>query len=123
MKNMKRFIALTLVVAITLMHTGRAEAMLAPVDAPGMMAVRRNADIAKIQTFLEQKQVTEKLAGYGFTAAEINSRLGSLTDNEIHQVSSRIDLQNPAGDGAGLVVTVLVIGILALLFVYLLRRV
>jgi hypothetical protein len=121
--NTKRLIALMLVTAMVSLHTGRAEAMLAPADGMGIMSARRATDTQKVQTFLEQKQVSQKLAGYGFTPTEISSRLSSLTDSELHNISTRIDQQNPAADGGGIVVTVLVIGILALLFVYLLKRV
>ena len=77
-----------------------------------------------MQSFLERKEVrlTVGLFDFGITNEQIGPRLANLSDQQLHQVAVRIDKQNPAGDG-GFIVGILVIGILVLLFVYLLKRV
>jgi hypothetical protein len=118
----KRGIAVTLAVAMMALSTGRAQAALAPATLPGDAAVR-GQNIETVQIFLEQKEVREHLAGLHLSPSEIESRLNNLSDQELQQVASKIQQEQPAGDGSGLVISILVIGILVLLFVYLMERV
>ena len=124
-KSFKRTMAVTLTAAIIGLSAGRASAMLAPTPTTAnaaVSAVRAN-DLKTVQTFLERKEVQQRLTGFGLSSDQIQSRVNNLSDEQLHHVALRIHQQNPAGDGAGVVITVLVIGILALLFVYLLKRV
>ncbi len=121
-RTYRRSLAVMLAVSMVALSAGRAQAALAPPTTPGEAAVRTQ-DIETVQAFLEQKSVAQHLAGLNLSAPEIESRLGQLSDQELHQVATRIHQQQPGGHGAGVVVTVLVIGVLALLFVYLLKRV
>ncbi len=111
-----------LTAAIIAVSFGQANAMLAP-PTSGMEGITRSQDMQKVQSFLERKEVTQHLSHLKLSPSEIELRLGSMSDQELHQVATRIDHQQVGRDGGGIVVTVLVIGILALLFVYLLRRV
>ncbi len=115
----RRTIALILTVTTTLLcGSPRASAMLAPASVS-----QSEADMQKVQAFLEQKQVRQRLTDFGLTQEQIESRLQKLSDADIHQVALQVDKQNPAADGGGVVITVLMIGVLALLFVYLAKRV
>lgn len=100
-------------------------AMLAPAipQAESAVPFDRAAEIEKIQSFLHQKIVTQRLLDYGLTPEEASSRLSRLSDQEVRQVAMKIDQENPGGDALGAVVAVLVIGILVLLFIYLFKRV
>lgn len=123
-RKMKRIIAVVLTVTVTWMSAAPASAALAPARTASAAAMAaRTADLNTVRAFLEQKQVSERLAGFGLSQAEVQARLDNLTDQEVHHVATQIEQQNPAGDGGGVLVTVLVIGILVLLFVYLLKRV
>ena len=123
-KRFKRCIAAALSFSLVMMCVGRSSAMLAPTAAAVATAsVQRSADMRTVQTFLEQKQVRERLVSFGMSDGEIQTRLGNLSDADLHQVATHIDKEHPAADGGGVLVTVLVIGILVLLFVYLLKRV
>jgi hypothetical protein len=120
-KTLKRSMAVFLSFAVMTMCAGRASAMLAPVSGAVQSAsVQRTSDMHTVQTFLEQKQVRDRLVSFGMSDAEIQSRLGNMNDADLHQVATHIDKENPGG---GVIVGVLVIGILVLLFVYLLKRV
>ncbi len=121
-KKLRELLAVMTASLVFALATNRAEAMLAPAQLPTTTA-RRAADTQTIQTFLEQKEVAQHLAEMKLNSAEIEARLSNLSDQELHQVVTRIDREYPAGDAGSVAVTVLVIGILALLFVYLLRRV
>ncbi len=85
--------------------------------------VERSADLMKIRTALETKVVSEKLAQLGFNKNEIQTKLNNLSDQQLHKIALKADELRVAGDGAGIVIALLVIAILVVLFIYLLRRV
>lgn len=123
-KTLKRYMAVALSWSLVVMCTGRSSAMLAPVKAAmENSSIQRSADLQTVQTFLEQKQVRDRLVTFGMNESEIQSRLGNLSDAELHHVATHIDKEAPAADGGGALVTVLVIGILVVLFIYLFKRV
>jgi len=68
----------------------------------------READLATIQSTLENKVVQERLAELGFTPLEIQQRLAHATDAELHQLATE-SASLAAGGVAGLIVTVLLI--------------
>jgi len=113
--------------AVTTLLTGLvppdARAMLAPPTAAGEpgASLNRAADLQRVQSALETKVVSQRLADYGLTPDEINARLTQLSDVQVHQLATRIDALIPAGDaGFGIVVALLVIAILAVILIYLL---
>jgi hypothetical protein len=80
------------------------------------LASDRGASLNKIQSVLESKLITQRLTDLGLTETEILSRLGQLSDAQIHQIAARLDAQLPGGDdGLGLVVALLVIAILVVI--------
>jgi len=80
-------------------------------DAQGFGADRETS-LKMIQTLLESKQIRQRLADLGLTEAEIVSRLGQLSDEQIHRVAMQMDSLHPGGDVLGTVVVLLVIAIL-----------
>jgi hypothetical protein len=109
----------SLILTVTLLcglpSNGRA--MLAP--AQGAASNERAADMKTIQTVLESKIVRERLKGLGLTDKEIDSRLGNLSDQQIHKLAKDIDQLAPGG----LIGELLVLIILVLLIVFLIHRV
>jgi hypothetical protein len=98
-----------------------APAVLAPESDHGL---NRAEDLQRVQHVLESKAVQQRLEDLGLTQKEINARLSMLSDDQLHQMASQIDAQMPGGDaGLGIIITVLVIAILVVLFIYLARRV
>ena len=84
----------------------------------------RADDLKTIQTALESKMIRQRLTEFKLTPDQINTRLNQLSDEQIHQTAMQIRTVNPGGDGGlGILVSLLVIGILVLLFVYLFKRV
>jgi len=103
--------------------TPKGWAMLAPAPTAAQTSPsHREADLQIIQKQLESKVLRQRLKEFGLNDKEINTRLSKLSDAELHQMASRVQTMNPAGDG-GIIIAVLLIGILVLLFVYLLKRV
>jgi hypothetical protein len=105
----------------------QARAMLAPADNIGTshsFDAMRGTDLQTIQTALESKVVRQRLMDFNLTPEQIDSRLSKLSDEQIHQTAMQIRTVNPGGDsGMGLLGSLLVIGILVLLFIYLFKRV
>ena len=84
----------------------------------------RAADLKTIQLALESKLIRQRLAEFKLSPEQIDNRLSKLSDDQVHQAALQIRTAHPGGDaGLGILSSLLVIGILVLLFVYLFRRV
>ncbi len=130
-KMMRTMIFLQVVVwtvAMTTLVTGvfppDVQAMLAPPSATASelgTGLDRAADLQKVQSVLETKVVSQRLADYGLNQEAISARVNQLSDAQLHQMASQIDAMIPAGDGGlGIVIALLVIAILAVILIYLL---
>lgn len=82
----------------------------------------RTADLQTIQTVLESKVVRQRLEDFGLRPEEISTRLAKLSDDQLHQLATKVDALIPAGDGLGIVIALLVIAILAVILIYLLNH-
>jgi hypothetical protein len=80
-----------------------ANAMLAPAMPE---ATSRAADMQQVQHVLESKVVAQRLAEVGLSEDEIQTRLGALTDEQLHSVASQLDGLQPGGD---VLITLLII--------------
>lgn len=72
----------------------------------------RQESLAKIQPVLESKIIRQRLADLGLSGEEISSRLSQLSDQEVHEISSKIDTLYAGGDALGTIAILLVIAIL-----------
>lgn len=77
-----------------------------------LTASERQEDLAKMQPMLESKIIRQRLTDLGLNPQEISSRLAQLSDQEIHDVASKIDTLQAGGGVLGTVVVLLVIAIL-----------
>lgn len=116
-----RSIASYLVVAMFVIGIApRVEAGFSPSEVIAMAKTDRIADLDRIQKVIETKVVSDRLAKFGFTQEEINSRLDRLSDQQLHQLSQKIDdIKVGADDGLGIIVALLVIAILVVLLMQL----
>ena len=98
----------------------RVDASFVPSGILPLAGTDRTADLATLQTALEQKMVKERLANLGLTHDEIQTRLGQLSDQQLHNVARQLDDLKVGGDsGIGIVVGILVIAILVVLLIQL----
>ena len=98
----------------------KVDAGLAPSELIAMSQTDRNADLEKIQQVLEMKMVGERLKQLGFTQAEIQTRLNSISDQQLHKFALQLDDLRVGGDGgAGLAIIVLLILVLFLMIMML----
>ncbi len=121
-KTVRKWITWYVIVAMFVIGiTPRVYAGFSPSEVRGLPAAERSADLQKIQKFLEMKMVRERLQEYGLTQDEIQSRLGELSDQQIHQVALKLDDLKVAGDsGLGIIIAVLVIIVLVIIVIQLL---
>src|SRR5574340_280856 len=91
------------------------EAGMAPSDVMNT-TVNRLQDIDSIQKVIESKMIRERLQKLGYTAAEVQSRLERLSDQQLHQLAQNLDSMKVAGDdGLGIIIALLIIAILVVL--------
>lgn len=119
MRRPVRALILALIVTTTGLLSRPAWADLAPSGVSAEGVSTRDADMKTVSKALESKVLRERLMAMGLDEKETERRLSKLSDQDIHQMATRIEAVQPGG----FVVEVLVIVVLALLAVYLFKRV
>ncbi len=92
--------AMAISAAMICLLSGSGRAMLAPAQsgaAADSAAPARAADIKAVQTALESKVVSERLKSFGLNKEEIESRLGKLSDKQVHKLAGEIKTLSPGG--------------------------
>lgn len=117
-----KVISCYLVVAMFVLGvTPRVFAGLAPSEVVNLSPSDRVADLQKIQKTLEMKMINQRLAEFGLTPDEIQTRMSQLSDQQVHQFALQLDQVKVAGDsGLGIIIGLLVIAILVVILIYLL---
>ncbi len=83
----------------------------------------RAAEIAKVQTVLEQKVVMQKLMDYGVSPDEAMAKIRSMSDRDLHRLASLTDRVAEGTDsGLGLAIGVAVLVILVLVILMLMNK-
>jgi hypothetical protein len=115
------YLAVALIAASTV--AGPAEAMylrLDPVSAPDAPSVDRNAEMATIQKTLETEVIRQRLEDLGLSSSEVFAKLSTLTDEQVHQLASRIDAVQAGGRGGSIDASTLIIILLLVLLILIL---
>jgi hypothetical protein len=100
--------------------TPKVYAGFSPSEVIGLSPAERSSDLQKVQKFLEMKMVRERLKEFGLTQDEIQTRLGQLSDPQIHQLALKVDdLRVAADDGLGIIIALLIIAILVIVILML----
>jgi hypothetical protein len=75
-------------------------AMLIPSDTvlSSPIASTRVADVQHIQAQLESRLVAQRLSDVGLTPSEVQERLASLNDDQLHQVAQNLNGLQPGGE-------------------------
>src|SRR5437867_3435756 len=108
--------ALFLIVLLSLFEIAPAVAELAPSRLAGETAVAstRDADLVMVRRALEHRLVAQKLRDYGVAPREVEMRLASLSDPDLHSLASASRGLPTGSDGLGTLVTVLLIVLLVI---------
>ena len=102
-----------------------AFAGLAPSRVSGATAIvsARDADLIAVQRALENKVLEQKLRDYGVTPGEVQARLASLPDPDLHLLASYSKGLPSGGDDAlGTIIALLVIVILVMVILKLMNK-
>ncbi|HSQ53746.1 MAG TPA: PA2779 family protein [Candidatus Bathyarchaeia archaeon] len=102
----------------------RGEALAGVIASHGIDGASvRGADIGKLQTFLEQKIVLQKLTDYGVSADEAMAKIRSMSDADLHRLASLSDRAAEGADSAlGFLIGVAVLIILIVVIVKLMNK-
>jgi hypothetical protein len=93
----------------------RVDAGLVPSKVIQLAAVDRVEDLHKIRQVLEMKAVSARLGELGLTPEEVQQRMVSLSDQQIHQLALQLDeLRVGQSDALGVIIALLVIVILVI---------
>ena len=82
----------------------------------------RAAEIAKVQTVLEQKVVMQKLLDYGVSSEEAMAKVRSMSESDLHRLATLTDRVAAGADGVGFVIGLAVLVILILVILMLMNR-
>ena len=120
------FFSLALMMACVMGVLGsvRGEAVagvIASRGAEGMAA--RDADMKKVQAFLEQKIVLQKLTDYGVSAEEAMAKIRAMSDSDVHRLASLTDRAAAGADsGLGILIGLAILIILIIVILKLMHK-
>lgn len=120
------FFSLALMMACLMGVLGsiRGEALAGVIASHGAGGVTvRDADLGKLQAFLEQKIVLQKLTDYGVSAEEAMGKIRSMSDADLHRLASLSDRAAEGADNAlGFLIGVAILIILIVVIVKLMNK-
>ncbi len=123
-KRLRFITALVVVSWFSLLHAAPAAAGLASSRLSGTTAIAspRDADMIAVQRALENKLVVQKLADYGVTPDQVQVRMASMSDQDLHTLASASKGLPSGGDGVGLLISLLIVVLLVILIMKLLNK-
>jgi hypothetical protein len=119
------FFVLAIVMAgwMGVLGTFRGVAEASVIASHGGAGDLRAAELAKVQTVLEQKVVMQKLLEYGVSSEEAMSKVRSMSDSDLHRVATLADRVAAGADGGvGWLIGVAVLIILILVILMLMNK-
>jgi len=123
-KRLRCITALVVLSWMFVLHVTPAAAGLASSRLSGATAItsQRDADMIAVQRALEHRLVAQKLADYGVTTDEVQVRLASMSDDELHTLASASKGLPSGGDGIGVLISLLIVVLLVILILKLLNK-
>jgi hypothetical protein len=101
------------ILSIALINLGFMSSVQASiVDTSSLVTTSRGADLASVRAQLDRADVRQQMSKLGVDAASIDTRVASLSDQELHRLAQ--DMQNAPAGGDG------VIAVLGVVFLVLL---
>ena len=102
----------------------RGEALAGVIASHGIEGASvRGADIGKLQAFLEQKIVLQKLTDYGVSAEEAMAKIRSMSNQDLHRLASLTDRAAEGTDsGIGILIGIAVLAILIIVIIKLMNK-
>jgi hypothetical protein len=118
------FLALAIVMAgwMGVLGSFRGVAEASVIASHGGAGELRAEEIAKVQAFLEQKVVMQKLVDYGVSPGEAMAKVRSMSDSDLHRLASLTDRVAAGTDAVGWLIGVAVLVILVIVIFMLMDR-
>jgi hypothetical protein len=118
------FLALAIVMAgwMGVLGSFRGVAEASVIASHGGAGELRTEEIAKVQAFLEQKVVMQKLVDYGVSPGEAMAKVRSMSDSDLHRLASLTDRVAAGTDAVGWLIGVAVLVILVIVIFMLMDR-
>jgi hypothetical protein len=123
-KRLRFWTAALVILCMSFMDIAPAAAGLAPSRVSGAttIASTRDADLLLAQRVLENKVVAQKLRDYGVAPADAQTRLASMSDQDLHTLASASKGLPSGGDATGALIGVLVVVILVIVVLRLMHH-
>lgn len=125
MKSFKKLLSSYLIMAVLVIGMASGvEAGFSQSELIELEKVDRAQDLQKIRKVLEIKMVKSRLEQLGFTQEEVRTKLEGLSDQQVHQLASKLDELKVGGSMVGVdsssvllafLVIIVVVGIIILL--------
>ena len=86
-------------------------------------AEARSEDLAKVQSFLENKIVVQNLVDYGVSPEEARAKVESMSAQDLHRLASLTDRAAAgADDGIGLLIGLVILILLVIVIIKLMNK-
>lgn len=123
-KSLRVIVAGFLIVHFGALDVAPALAGLAPSTPTHATSIAtiRDGDLIAVRRALEHELVAQKLRDYGVRPADVEPRLASMSDEDLHTLASASRGLPSGADGLGTLVTVLLIILLVILILKLLNK-
>lgn len=117
-------VALTMACIMGVLGSIRGEAVAGVIASHGTDGmVARNVDMTKVQSFLEQKIVLQKLSDYGVSADEAMEKVRAMSDQDVHRLAALTDRAAEGTDsGLGFLIGLAVLVLLIVLILKLTNK-
>jgi len=123
-RRLRFWTALIVVLSMSTLNFTPAIAGLAPSQTSGGTTITsvRDADMLVAQRALENKIVAQKLRDYGVAAEDVQLKLASMSDRDLHTLASASKGLPSGGDATGAIIGVLVVVLLVIIILKLMNR-
>jgi hypothetical protein len=81
----------------------------------------RVEDMAKVQSFLENKVVVQKLVDYGVSPAEAMAKVKAMSAQDLHRLASLTDRAAAGADAGDAFVVLIMLGLLVIIVIVILK--
>jgi hypothetical protein len=85
-------------------------------------AEARSEDLAKIQSFLENRIVAQKLVDYGVSPEEAKAKVEAMSEQDLHRLASLTDRAAAGTDGLGFLIGLAILIILIIVIFKLMHK-
>ncbi len=117
-------VALTMACIMGVLGSVPNEAVAGVVASHGIRGTEvRNVDLGRVQAFLEQKIVLQRLTDYGVSADEAMAKIRTMSDADLHRLASLSDRAAAGTDSAlGFLIGAAILVILIIVIIKLMNK-